>query len=267
MSKVKFILTFLVVFIFLISFVAAQQDAQGCDGAGWKGFAQLHENKTVCVTCPTCNFINITATNGEGNVFLINDQMAQDGSTFCYEFNTTQNDVLGTYQIDGYSQLAVPLGLCYDVTLSGNFTNVGAYIIILVFLILAFMGLIWFNVKFNVKEREKLYNKVVIQYFKFNGNKTKSNLGYALLYLIAYGALRMIFVFYYLLIFIFIVVFSEIVAAFGIVSLEALMPQIFIISFIGLILVGVVAIAILMEVIFTLLGDIRAGFRGVGHER
>ncbi len=223
-----------------------------------------HEDKTICITCTSCDFINFTATNSNGNVFLINEGMNQSGSTFCYNFTGEQNGLLGIYSIDGYSQLEMPLGLCYDVTLSGNKPQVGAHIIVLIFIILAFIGVILLNLKFNVKERETLYKKIIIEYFKFKDNKYKSNMAYAIMYGIAYSILRMIFVLYYLLIIIFLAIFTEIVEAYSIVSLLTLLPQLFIISIYGLTIIGFIFIAILTEIIFKLIEDMTTELRGVG---
>ena len=259
MKKNVIILLLIITSISLISLVSAQ----GCDGSGWKGFAKLSEEKTVCVTCTTCDSINFTATNPDGNVFLLNQNMTQNVSTFCYTFSGGQNSILGTYQIDGYSQLDTPLGLCYDVTLSGKETTIGSHIIVLIFIILAFIGVVWLNIKFNSKEREVLYRKIITEYFKFNGNRTKSNLAYAIMYGIAYAILRMIFVVYYLLYLLFIVVLTEIVSAYGVVSLSTLMPQLLKISLIGLTIIGVVFLAILTEIVFTLIRNIQENLRGV----
>lgn len=265
MNKSKLLVSLLLVFFLVISVVnvVSAQSAQGCDGSGWKGRAQLYENKTVCVTCTTCNFINFTSTNGEGDVFLINQEMNKDGSTFCYEFNGTQNNVMGTYQIDGYSQLEVPLGLCYDVTLSGKVASVGAYIIILILIFASFIGLIWFNIRFNAERRELLYDKIIKNYFRFKSNKSRTNSAYLLLLVLAYGILRLMFAIYYLIIFTFLVVFSEIVAAFGIVSLEVLMPELVLIFTYGLFLIGLIALIIFTELSIKLMGDIRDNLRGV----
>lgn len=259
MKKTVIIFLTIMFSIFLTSFISAQ----GCDGSGWKGYAKIHENKTICVTCPTCEGINFTATNADGNIFLVNEEMVQDVSTFCYEFTEAQNNLLGTYQIEGYSQLDTPLGLCYDVTLSGNEQFIAAHIIVLIFIILAFLGVIWINIKFNSKEREILYRKIITEYFKFNGNKNKSNLAYAVLYAVAYSMLRMIFIVYYLLFIVFLFVFTEIVESYSIVSLSSLMPQLINIFLLGLTVVFFVLIAILLEIVFTLIKDIGDNLRGI----
>ena len=242
MKSVKLIFVFLILSVFLISFVSSQ----GCDLAGWKGYGEVNENKTICLTCTTCNFINFSLINPTGNLILENNEMNKSGSTFCYDFDGSYLDELGTYQFDGYSQLEVPLGLCFDITLTGKALSIWAYIMSIVFVIILFIGLIWFNIKFDDKEREKLYNKIVIQYFKFDKNKRRNrgNLAYALFYLIAYGMLRMIFTFYYLLTVVFIFIFTEMVTAFGINTFSSLMPQILSISLIGLVFIGILSFAI-----------------------
>lgn len=259
MRQVKLILTFLILSIFVISFVSSQ----GCETSGWKGFGQYGENKTICVTCTTCNFINFSLTDPSGNVTINNEEMIKDGSTFCNEFGGNELEQLGTFQIDGYSQLDTPLGLCFDITLTGKENSIWAYIMSIVFVILLFIGLVWLNIKFNKKEREKLYRKIVIEYFKFDSTKNKGNMAYALFYLIAYGILRMIFVLYYLLIVLFIFIFTEMVTAFGINTFATLMPQILVISVIGFALVFVLFISMFLEIIRDLIKDIQDMFLGI----
>lgn len=259
MKQVKITLFFAVLLLFTISLVSSQ----GCADEGWKGVGKFGDNKTVCVTCTTCDYINFTMTNPEGNLSIINQEMFQSGSTFCYEFDGDDLQSIGTFQIDGYSQLDLPLGLCFDITPTGQRISVFAYIMSIFFIIFLFVGLVWINIKFNAKEREKLYKKIVIEYFRFSSSKDKGNLAYSILYLIAYGVLRMIFVLYYFIIILFIFIFTEMIMAFGINTFSVLMPQILRISLFGLIIVGVVFIAILYEVIKSLLLDIEKMMRGI----
>lgn len=259
MKQVKITLAFIFITLFVISLVSAQ----GCADEGWKGIGKFGDNKTICVTCTTCDYINFTLTDPVGNLSLINQEMSQDGSTFCYEFDGDGLQTIGTFQIDGYSQLDLPLGLCFDITTTGQRISVFAYIMSIFFIIFLMVGLIWLNIKFNAKEREKLYKKIVIEYFKFSSNNNKGNLAYAIMYLIAYGILRMIFVLYYFIIVLFIFIFTEMTMAFGINTFSVLMPQILRISLFGLIIIGVVFIAILWEVIRELLLDIEKMMRGI----
>ena len=258
MKKRNITLVFLFLILFAISFVSAQ----GCDSSGWKGYGKFNENKTICVTCTTCDYINFSSTDPTGNVTIINQEMIQAGSTFCYEYAAEDLQQLGIFQIDGYSQLDTPLGLCFDITLSGRQISIWAYIMSISFVILLLIGLIWFNIKFNAKEREKLYKKIVLNYFKFSTESDKGNLVSAILYLIAFGVLKMIFVIYYFIILIFIFIFTEMVTAFGINTFAVLMPQILTISLWGLVIIGVFFFAIFFEIIKGLIRDIQDMLRG-----
>ena len=89
---------------------------QGCADEGWKGYGEAGENKTVAITCPTCDYINFTAINSTQEIFLDNVQMIKSGSTFSYTFNGSDLIGVGIYQVDGYSDLNTPLSFCFDIT-------------------------------------------------------------------------------------------------------------------------------------------------------
>lgn len=257
-SKILFVF---ILAIFLISFVDASDI--GCANSGWQGYGKLNENKTIQITCPTCDFINISSTNPNGDIFLNNVGMSKDGVIFSYTFLGDNLNILGNYQIDGYSQLDEPLGLCFEVTLTGKSLSIGSYIISIIFILLLFVGVILLNIKFNEEEREKLYNKIVIQYFKFKTNDNKGNLAYAVLFTIAYAILKMIFVLYYLVILLFLFIFNELVTAYSINTFATLLPQIINIALYFLTVVGFVFIAILVEVLRRLMKQIGEMIRGV----
>ena len=257
MKKRKFLSIIFILSMFLIGIVtAADSTSIGCDPSGWKGWGELHQNKTICVTCPTCDFINFTSVNPDGEVFLNNVEMVKDGSSFCYEYTGQQLNQLGTFQLDGYSQLDSPLGLCFDITITGKQLSVGSYIISIIFILLLFVGVVWLNRKFDSKELEKLYNKIVVEYFKFKDNKSKGNMAYALLFTLAYAILKMIFVLYYLVIVLFLFIFNELIMAYSINTFSSLMPQLLTIALYSLALVGFVFIAVLYEVIRKLVKQI-----------
>lgn len=254
--------SFLLLLLFAFSFVSAQ----GCSDQGWKGWAKLNENKTIAIACPTCDYINISSTNPEGQIFLFDQEMTKNGSTFFYEFTGEQINQIGVYQIDGYSQLDIPLGLCFDSTLSGNEPSAAAYIIAIILVVCFLIFTIWINIKFNSGEREKLWNKMVTEYFTFSSNKNKGNLAYALLYTLVYAILRMIFVVYYLVALVFIFIFTEMVIAFSINTFLVLMPQVLNIVLLGLILIFVVFMAIFLEIIFKLIKEVGEMMRGTWGE-
>ena len=131
----KYQLIFLISVIFLVGSVAAQ----GCDSSGFKGTFKQGEVVNISVACTTCDFVNIT-TNINGSNLFSNEPMTQDSSFFYYTFSSSQTQSLGTYFIDGISNLNTPLGLCFDITPSGNnisAVQISIYIFFLLICLLA----------------------------------------------------------------------------------------------------------------------------------
>lgn len=250
--------SFLLLFLFTLSFVLAQ----GCADEGWKGNGKIHENKTVTVTCPTCTYINITATKG-GVDFLNDVEMVKDGSTFSYKFLGTDLNKVETVFIDGYSNLDTPLALCFDVTMTGNDPSIGTYITLIIISILLFGGLIVINLKFNRKKLDQMYNKIVLGFFNHNLGQDKGNLGTTILFTIAYGLLRNLLMFYYLIIVFFMFMMTELVESFGIDSLIILFTTLLNVFLWGFILVFIVMIFSFYEIIMGLLKDVQDSFSGV----
>ncbi len=248
-----------IVIIFSTSIISAAE----CESSGWKGFAKLNENKTVCVTCPTCDFINISTNYPDGNVLFQNEPMNESNSEFCYYYNGTQNNQLGTYEINGYSQLTEPLGLCFDTTFSGKENNIGAYIISLLLVISLFLGIVWLSNKYDPEKRKVLYKRLVIGFFKAKKNESKTDFARMILYLIGYGFLEMLFVLYYLVVVLFLFLFKDLAVSFGLNTFSLLMPQLIIISLSGLIIIGVFLTLKLYTIVAMLIKDINDSMRGI----
>lgn len=251
--------SFALMLMFLISFSVAQ----GCADEGWKGNGKIHENKTVQITCPTCDYINFSATNTNQEMFLDNVEFSKSGSTFSYTFLGSDLDAVGTYDIVGYSNLDIPLGLCFDVTMTGNDSSLGTYAILILFAVLLLLGLIWINFKFDRKKIDQLYNKIVLGFFKHNLGQDKGNLGTTILFTIAYGLLRNLLMFYYLIIVFFMFMMTELVESFGIDSLVILFTTILNVFLWGFILVFIVMMFSFYEIIMGLLKDVQDSFSGV----
>jgi len=249
--------SFIFIFLLIISLVAAQ----GCADEGWKGYSKIHDNNTITITCPTCTFINFSATQG-GEMFLDNVQMTKSGSTFSYLFLGTDLDAVQTIQVDGYSNLDIPLSFCFDVTMTGNPSSLGTYAILIVIALLLFLLLVWINLKFDRKKIDQLYNKIVLRFFKYNLGQDKGNLGTAILYTIAYGLLRNLLMFYYLIIVFFMFILTELVESFGIDSLVILFTTLLNISLWGFILVFIVMTFSFYEIIMSLIKDVQDSFSG-----
>lgn len=261
-NKNALIFTTLLISIFMLSFVSAQ----GCADEGWKGNSKIHENKTVTITCTTCDFINFTAVGNDG-IFLDNVEMTKSGSTFSYIFLGTDLNSVGTYQADGYSNLDVPLSFCFDVTMTGKNPSLGTYAVLITVTILMFLSLVWLSFKYNRKKRDQLYNQIVVGFFKHNLGQDKGNLGTTILYTIAYGLLRNLLMFYYLIIVFFMFMMTELVESFGIDSLIILFTTLLNVFLWGFILVFIVMIFNFYEIIMTLLKDVQDSFSGVYNGR
>lgn len=262
--KMKFNKFFTILFLslFLITLVSSQ----GCADEGWKGYSKIHENKTITITCPTCDYINFSVNNVDGETFLNEASMNKSGNTFSYTFLGSDLNEVGTYWLDGYSNLDTPLGLCFDVTMSGKESSLGTYGILLLFATSLFFLLIWINIKFNADRRKQLYNKIVEGYFR-NKNDDERNLGTVILYTLAYGLLKNLFMFYYLIVVFFMFIITELVESFGISSLTLLFTTMLNIFLWGFILVFIYMIFSFYELIMVLLKDITDSYRGLWNGR
>ena len=258
MIKQKRIFVILIMALFFVSFISAQ----GCANEGWKGFGKIHENKTILITCTTCDFINFSATNPYNEVFLDNIEMNKDGSIFSYSFSGDNLSSVGTYQVDGYSNLDTPLSVCFDVTMTGNEPSIGTYFILILLSIVAFFFIIWINMKFDTKRRSALYDKIVGGYFnaKLNDNK---NLGQVILFSLGYAMLKNIIVFYYLDIVFFLFMATELVESFGIVSLVTLFTTILNITLLSSVVIFIVMFFSFYTLIRILIQDIADMQRGM----
>ena len=258
MVKTQRILVSIFLLVFLVGFI----NAQGCADEGWKGYSKIHENKTITITCTTCSYINFTATNQDQEIFLSNVQMTKSGSTFSYIFLGTDLNSVGNYQLDGYSNLEMPLAVCFDVTMTGNESSLGTYAILLLITILSFAFLIWMNHKFNEVKRKQLYDRIVTGYSNTTSGKDK-NLGKVLLYILGYGLLKNLIVFYYLNILFFLIIFLELIEAFGITSLILLFTTILNIYLLSSIVIFMVMFFSFYELIMDLIRDVAKMQRGI----
>lgn len=258
-SNILLVFVLMTIMLFSFSFVSSMS----CEASGWKGFAKLNENKTVCVTCPTCNFINISTVTPNGTLLFQNEPMIETNSEFCYEYNGIQNNQLGTYEINGYSQLSEPLGLCWDTTFSGRENNIGAYIIGILLVVGILMGLVWISNKYNKKERERLYQQVVLGFFNAKKEGNKTDFATMILYLLGYGILDMLFVFYYLDIIMFFFIFKDLAVSFGLNTFSLMMPELIKISLYGLIIIGAFLTLKLYNVVKMVIDDVQDAMRGI----
>jgi len=191
-------------FIFLMSFTFVF--AQGCADEGWMGYSKLNENKTITITCPTCNYINFTAVDSNQEIFLDDVQMDKSGDTFSYIFLGEDLNKTGDYQISGYSNLDVPLGLCFDVTPTGDADSI-SYVVTTIILLLILFGLTWGISIIHKKTDFDAWDSSI-------ANKHK-NMGQTLVNSIVFSLFKNVFIWYYCVGWIFVLVLKDIVYRFN----------------------------------------------------
>lgn len=222
-------LSFLLVITLSLSIV----QSQGCADSGWMGYSKLNENKTITITCPTCSYINFTAINSYQNIFLDNVQMTKDGNTFSYEFLGTDLNKTGDYQISGYSNLDVPLGICFDITPTGDADSV-SYLLVNFILFLFIVGsIVGIAIVNNKIDFEKWNNKILSKYEDKNPVK-------ALFSGLFYTFMRDSFFAYYLLGWPLLIILEDIMYTFNITSIHTLMMNMIDLYSIGIYIVGLV---------------------------
>lgn len=260
-KKKSLILVLPLMAIFLLSFILVP--AFEGDPSGFMGYGKLNENKTISITCPTCEYINISTTNPDGTDLFSNEEMNFSDGKFSYTYNETQIRQLGIYQINGHSQLDEPLGLWFEITFSGKENNIGAYIISLLLVIGLFIGIVVLNITFNKEARDKLYKKLVLGFFKARKKESKTDFAVMIFYLIAYGILDLIFILYYLDILLFLFLFKDLAVSFGLNTFSLLMPQLIIISLWSLTLLGVFFTLKLLKIVMMVVDDVQDAMRGI----
>ena len=217
------------VFIFLLSFTLIS--AQGCADEGWMGYSKLNENKTIAITCPTCTFINFTAVNSDQVIFLDNVQMTKSGDTYSYMFLGTDLNKTGDYQISGYSNLDVPLGLCFDVTPTGNADSI-SYLLVNFILFLLLIGAIVGVAVLNKSIDFEKWNKKIISKYE---DKNPVKVLFSGLF---YTFMRDSFFAYYLLGWPLLIIIEDIMYTFNILSIHTLVINMIDLYSIGIYIVG-----------------------------
>jgi len=102
--------------IFLISFVVGSMGSLGV-------FKQNSQIRLI-QTCEDCSFVNITTLlNPNSSIILSNIPMTKTGTTFYYDLNTSYNNNIGTYTVNGIgnpSSGSTTWTYTYDITPSGR---------------------------------------------------------------------------------------------------------------------------------------------------
>ena len=126
-----------------------------------------------------------------------------------------------------------------------------------------FLLLLWVNHKFNEERRNQLYKKIVHSYFRRGLYSDKGNLGTVITYTLAYGLLKNLFMFYYLIIVFFMFIVTELIESFAISSLTVLFTTMLNISLWGFVLVFIYMAFSFYEIVRSLMTDIAKMDRGI----
>ena len=228
--------SFMLVFLLAFSFAASQ----GCADEGWKGYSKLNENKTITITCPTCTFINFTAVDSNQEIFLDNVEMVKSGSTFSYIFLGTDLNKTGDYYMDGYSNLEIPLGICFEVTPTGQAYSM-TYLFVNFILFLLLVGSI-VSIAIITKgiDFDKWNNKILSKYEDKNPVKV-------LFSGLTYTFMRDSFFSYYLLGWPLLIILEDIMYTFNITSIHTLMINMIDLYSIGIYIVGLMFIGMAFQ--------------------
>ena len=103
------------VVILLVILSLSLVSSEGCASSGMMGRFQQGSNVTLTQTCPTCTFINITIKDPTSNILVLNKPMTFSQGTFNFT-NESISAELGTYTVEGQSNLDVPLRACFVIT-------------------------------------------------------------------------------------------------------------------------------------------------------
>lgn len=103
-------------FLFLIILSLSLVTAQGCASSGFMGNFDPNTNITLLESCPTCDYITITIRDTSSNIIVNQENMTKSNSIFNFTVNDSLTGELGTYWVDGFSNLDEPFRACYDIT-------------------------------------------------------------------------------------------------------------------------------------------------------
>lgn len=121
--------------------------AQSCPSDGFMGTFAINKNVIITQTCPTCNFLNITIKDPSSNIIKSSIEMTLSNGTFNYNLPANNVNKIGTYFVEGFSNLDEPFISCFQVNQSGiEFDNLWMnFIIIFLFSFASFALIYTFN--------------------------------------------------------------------------------------------------------------------------
>ena len=233
--------------VFLLTFVSADSI-----GDSYK----VDEEMQVTNYCQvgTCTYMNLSSIEyPNGTITYSNSAMTQNSQTFNYSFTP---DKVGTYYFItcGDSTTAACDKDEFTVTYNGESNNdVAIYIVLLIFMCSLVFG--YYKLS-RVINYDKWYANILRKYE--DKNYIKSNFSF-----IFYSLARSSFMIYYLLVFIIIMLLSDIIFMFNVISLIPIIEKIVMLYSFGIIAVGFLFIGKAQEFIMKLIDDIKNANWGI----
>lgn len=138
--------------------------APACDSSGFMGSFQQDANVTITETCPTCTFINVSVKNTTSDFIITSQNMTLSEGTFSYLILGGNHSALGTYYVEGYSNLDNPFRACYSITNIQRETSTSEsilYIALLVICILIFVFSLWGAIVLPFSNRKNAFERVI----------------------------------------------------------------------------------------------------------
>ena len=161
------------VFITFITFIMFINPvlALGCADQGFMGSFQVDTNVTLTETCPTCTFINITLKDTTSTIVFSNQPMTLSGGIFSFEILSGNHSQIGTYFVEGHSNLDNPFKACYVITNIKQETTTSEsllYLGLIFISVLVFLFSLWASIVIPFTNKQNELGRVLsITWFKY----------------------------------------------------------------------------------------------------
>lgn len=209
----------------------------------------------------------LTLWDPENNIIINNQQMnLSNTSIFNYSIEDFLINKSGRYKASIQADNYVDFGYTefyIDVTESGKPTNLGAYIFAIIMTVLIFCVLVWINFMLSEKQTDKVFNKIVDNFLKFQRDNTRSNLGYVILFGLVYGMTKLFFVYYYLLTLLLVRLSYDFVNLYNISSLVAIFNVLYTSLVVALPVLFMVFFLVIFDVVMLLINVLNQTMRGL----
>lgn len=164
---IKRFILFFMMFLFIISLVFAE----GCASEGFMGSFQQNTDVTLTEVCPTCTYINISVKDPQSNFIFTNQPMTLEGNSFIYNLSSENTTLLGTYFVEGASNLDLPLLACFVITnvkREISTAESGVYTFLIIGALVVFLLTLWGAIALPYKNRRNEMGQMFdIEYLKY----------------------------------------------------------------------------------------------------